>query len=276
LYSEESLNSIHPRVTKAVTELLELAQVNQKNPNDILIFLMNGHYDEQIVLAGYSKFILGPGMKGLYDSYRGEFLINYLNTGESKILESIESEEEKERYERITINLELMIYSHFWENEISLKNLKQLANLINCEVYDWENPIPEKSKFEFITEQIRDIYLKFNLDLGKLIQESYHSQLRNAFAHGQYGLFGNGIIQLYNFKGLAHEIQLISYADWEIRFLITALVFYELVIQKKALLVKLGKENPETAVWVPKNDFSSYQRVIIEWNEFSKMYRYKT
>jgi hypothetical protein len=187
MFSEESINKIHPRIIGAVEELLILARENQKNENDILIFLMNGHYDEQITLPGISKFILGPGMKGLYDSYRGEFLIDYLNTGEKKILETIASKEEQERYERITIILELMIYSHFWENEVSLKNLKQLANLVNSRIYDWENNIPEKSKFEFITENIRDIYLKYNLEIGKLIQESYHSQLRNAFAHGQYG-----------------------------------------------------------------------------------------
>ena len=163
MFTEESLNNIHPRVTKAVSELLDVAQSNQKNPNDILLFLMNGHRDEQIVLKGFSKFILGPGMKGLYDSYRGEFLIDYLNTGEKKILEAIESSEVKERYERITINLELMIYSHFWENEVSLKNLKQLVNLIENKIYDWKNPIPEKSKFEFVTEKIRDVFMKYNL-----------------------------------------------------------------------------------------------------------------
>ena len=276
MFSEETLNNIHPRVENAVDELLNLAQKNQKNPNDLLLFLMNGHYDEQIVLSGYSKFVLGPGRKGLYDTYRGEFLIDYLNSGEKKILDAVELREGKERYERMTITIELMIYSHFWENEISLKNLKQIANLVDGENYDWDNPIPEKSKFEFITENIKEIYLKYNLEAGKLIQESYHSQLRNAFAHGQYGLFGNGIIHLYNYKGLPDEIEVITYSDWEIRFLITALLFYELVAQKKALLIKLGKEIPVATVWVPKNDYSSYQRIIIEWNEISQMYRYKS
>jgi hypothetical protein len=90
------------------------------------------------------------------------------------------------------------------------------------------------------------------------------------------GLFGNGIIHLYNYKGLAHEIESISYNEWEIRFLITALLFYELVRQKRSLLSKMGSENRITNILIPKNDYSSYRRVTIEWNEITKMYRYKS
>jgi hypothetical protein len=168
-----------------------------------------------------------------------------------------------------------MIYTHHWEADTSLKELRQLSNLVNHEAYDWHNEIPERDKYEFITKTIRDVLIAADLDAGKLIKESYNSQLRNAFAHGQYAFRGKNTIALLNHKGQSYEMESISYADWEQRFLKTALLFYELVNQKIDLLEKYGREHPEIPVWLPKGKSNVLQCKELIWSEPGRRYIYK-
>jgi len=259
---------------KAVTELYETAIQNQKNPNDIVLFLTNAHFG-QAVPGVCGKFRVGPGVEGIDDYPRIQFLIDYLQSGNESIVQSSWTQIELEKHLKYTINLELMIYTHLWEAERSLRLLKQLANLLSGRAYAWEEEIPWQTKHEFIRYEIKDVFLNFNLDSGNLIQESYHSQLRNAFAHGHYSFHEISHIKLNNYRGESWELKAISFDEWEDRFLKSALLHYEILHQRHSRLEEFGVKNPEVTVWLPRNNGTGYSRSILVWYDQTKDYAWK-
>lgn len=275
MINSKTVDSLRPRIQDAVKSLLDIATQNQKNPNDIVLYLMNAHYDERIAKIGnLTGHLVGPGEKGLDDEYRMEFVIDYLNSGNESLIENI-SQEEIDRRIRYTLHLELMIYTHFWETDVVLKDLKQLANLISNKSYDWQNNIPELGKYEFIRDEIRAVYLSHHLDAGLLIKEAYRSQLRNAFAHGQYALRVRKSIELLNYKGESHEIERISHEDWESKFLKTVIFYYELIHQKIDLLIKISKSNPTITIWLPTKKTGVLTSTNLVWNEPGRRYTFE-
>jgi hypothetical protein len=73
VFKTESVNNLEPRIKAAVHELLYLATKNQKNPNDIVLFLSNGFFDPRFKDSGLTGYMLGPGEVGWDDVYRKEF-----------------------------------------------------------------------------------------------------------------------------------------------------------------------------------------------------------
>lgn len=274
MFQQANLEKIKSRMEKAVSELYETAIQNQKNSNDIVLFYSNAHLG-QAVPGVCGKFMVGPGIEGIDDYPRVQFLIDYLQSGNESIIQPSWSQEEIEKHKKYTINLELMIYTHLWEAERSLKTLKQLANLIQGKAYQWEIDIPWMTKHDFIRNEIKQVFLDHNLDIGKLIQESYHSQLRNAFAHGNYTFHESNHIKLNNYRGESWELKAISLDDWEDRFLKSALLHYEILFQRHRRLEEFGAQNPEVTVWLPKDNGTGYYRSVLTWFDVRKEYVWK-
>lgn len=274
MFRTATLDQLRPTVVQAVSDLYEKAANNQKNPNDIVLFLVNGHVDVAIPRV-YTKFRTGPGIEGIDDYPRFEFLIAYLNFGNEKPFDVSWSDEEINRHRKYTINLELMIYTHLWEAEQSLKCLKQLANLVARRPYQWEIEIPWMTKHDFIRNEIKQVFLDNNLEVGKIVQESYHSQLRNAFAHGNYTFFESSHIKLNNYRGEPWELRALSFDEWEERFLKSALLHYEIMNQRQACLKEFGKKNPTVTVWLPKDKEATFYRSELVWYEDTQDYAWK-
>jgi len=218
--------------------------------------------------------MFGPLTRGLTDKHQHEFLIDFMNSSdESEIYKNVKTDEEKERLERYSLNIELMIYSHLWETEWGLSSLKHLTNFVEGIKYDWRLKIPWQDKWSFITKEIKQVFEKHNLDIANLLKETYHSQLRNAFAHGQYGLSWK-VIQLYNFKGKTYEMPAITFEDWEERFIKTVEIFIEIANQKYLLLKKYSTEKPVLRVWTPVNYPTRIRRTTIYWDKYAGYYSF--
>jgi len=274
MFKTETVNKLRPRIKTAIQQLLDSATKNQKNPNDIVLFLSNGFFDPRFKVSGLSGYMMGPGERGWDDEHRKEFVVDYLNSGNQEFTAKVKPEN-VERFVRFSLNLELLIYTHFWETDVALKELKQLANLVSCKPYDWENEISEREKYEFIRDEIREVFLAHGLDVGNLIKESYHSQLRNAFAHDQYAFRGKDTIALLNFKGKPYELQSLTFGEWEDRFLKTALLFYELLHLKGDLLLHYGQSEPSLTVWMPTQREVTFKAVTLLWNEHGQNYYFR-
>jgi hypothetical protein len=271
------IKSIRPRIEEAVVNLFDRARENEYNLNDFILFLCNGHIDHDLARSSdRHKYVVGPGLKGLHDENRIEFFVEYLNAETNRDLSEVEDEEKVKRIRRFTIQVELMIYTHLWENEMSLKDLKQLVNLAKGEKYDWENEIPEQGKYDFITDEIRSPLLDMDLDVGDLISECYRSQIRNAFAHGQCALTKFEHVVLHNYKGKDYQEQRVSFDRWEKVFTKAALLFYEVIEKRFEYIDEVSDENPEVTVWVPRiSEPHKLQRAKLEWHEPSQMYSFK-
>lgn len=267
MHKKETVLKHRERILKAVEELFNKAIQNQETEDDIVCFLCNGQND-----AGYHMF--GPGVKGISDRNQSEFLIDFMNSNEvSEAYANLKTDEEKERLERYSLNIELMIYSHLWESELSLSNLKHLANFVEGLQYDWKLKIPWQDKWSFITKTLRAVFERHNLDIAELLKETYHSQLRNAFAHGQYGLSWK-VIELFNYTGKAYEIPAITFEDWEERFIKTVDIFIEISNQKYSLIQKYSIDKPVLRVWTPVKYPFRYHRTEIYWEKYSGYYSF--
>ncbi len=267
MHKKETVLKYRERISNAVKDLFDLAVKNQETEDDIVCFLCNGQ-----IIYGHSMF--GPGERGLSDKFQAEFLIDFMNSSEeNEVYANIKMDDEKERLERFSLNIELMIYSHLWESDLSLSNLMHLANFINGIAYDWSLKIPWQDKWEFITKTIRNVFDKHNLEISNLIKETYHSQLRNAFAHSQYGLSWK-TIRLYNYTGKSYELPAMTFEDWEVRLIKTVDLFLEISNQKFQLLKKYSEEKPTLRVWVPIKNATRIRRTQVYWDKFGGYYSF--
>lgn len=268
MHKKENVIFHRQRISEAVKEVISLAVENQETEDDIISFLCNGKHE-------YGHIMFGPGMRGLTDRNYIEFLIDFMNSSESEEIKSqLSTEEDYKRLERSTFNIELMIYSHIWESQLHLSNLKHFSNFIKGNKYDWQLDIPWQDKWSFITKDIRSVFEEYNLKIIDIMKESYHSQLRNAFAHSQYGILENSTIQFFNYTGKDYEIAAISFEEWEDRFLKTVELFTQIANQKHTLLKKYSVEKPTLKIWTPKENFTKYRRTQIYWDKYSGYYSF--
>lgn len=267
MHKKETVLQHRERISNAVNDLFDLAIKNQETEDDIVCFLCNGQ-----ITYGHAMF--GPGERGLSDRYQIEFLVDFMNSSEEKeVYANVKEEDEKERLERFSLNVELMIYSHLWESDLSLSNLMHLANFIEGIAYDWTLKIPWQDKWEFITKTIRNVFEKHNLEISNILKETYHSQLRNAFAHSQYGLSWK-TIRLYNYTDKSYELPAITFEEWEVRFIKTVDLFLEISNQKFQILKKYSKEKPILRVWVPIKNASRIRRTQVYWDRYGGYYSF--
>lgn len=239
---KDKVNELAPGVIKAVGEAFDLAMKNQKNPGDFVLFLQNGHTADTV----------SPGLKGLDDADRLEFLNLYLKTPYDAMYNRATSKSQQDKIVRESLHYEMMIYTHCWESYPNLAGLKQLANLAASQPYDWEIVVPDFSKHDYIRKEIRDVFKKKKLKIEKVMSCSYHSQLRNAFAHSQYSLRRGDRILLGNYKGESWQMKEIMLGDWEERFIRTALLFNVISRKKNEYKKQIGTQQKEVAVWIPE------------------------
>ena len=202
----------------ATDEAFKFARMKEKNKNDYILFLSQSRYNPKIDKNRFSPWTIDNKKIEIFDRHRVEFLLQYLNLQYNfQNKNSIDSNS--------TINMELMIYSHIWESRHNLSKLKRLADLCDSNNYDWNIKIPEDSKYKYIRKSIREVFKKHNLKIYDVINECYKSQLRNAFSHSLYnfGLNMNSIF-LENFDGNNNKIEKLSFDEWTMIFLKSALL----------------------------------------------------
>lgn len=275
MIKQARLNKLAPQIKEAVEEVFQTAKNNEANPNDFVLFLANArkrdYKDKKI-----SPYIIEDKMDIIFDKDRNEFIADFmeLECHYESLYNSSNDEKQKKKMRNITTHIELMIYSHAWESNPNLRNIKHLANLVDSKKYDWQLTIPGAAKHEFIRKEIKGVFKKHSLKIADVIAESYHSQLRNAFAHSQYTFFDDSI-RLGNYEGEDWQIKNISYEDWADRFIKTALLFHFISKKKFEYKQKIGKECREITIWEPRKR-GNFKRKVIVYEEEYKKFNWKT
>jgi len=214
---------INDEVMFAINEAFDFAINNEKNKNDYILFLCNASIYEGIA-SGYNPYVINNEIDKLKDRDRLNFLIKYIRNHYSfKIENTVDS--------KLSISIEMMIYTHTWESIRHLKLLKQLSNLCDSQDYNWNIKVPSYPKRPFITGGIRDVFKKHSLKIHEVMTAGFHSSLRNAFAHSEYVFSDTSpYIELLNYKGeFEGELQGISLDDWTKRFCYTFLLNFRLI-----------------------------------------------
>ena len=241
MITKGKIDEVEPQVQAAVDELFEKAKNGQKIEGDYLAFLANGAFVSSWVdtiqcQRGISPYQIDSKEETWYkDSDRVNYYVTYVNFNSQIILDRI-SESEKDAFEKFCITSEMMIYSHIWESSRLLRIMKHLSNLAEGKIYDWKLKIPDFARPDFIRKEIRDILKNIGLEIADLISRSYHSQIRNAFAHSEYsfsnGRFENDIL-LWNYEERYSRWQIrgLKFEEWDERFAIS-IVFAHYLIEK--------------------------------------------
>lgn len=231
MVTKEKIDEIEPSVRLAVDELFDKAKNNQKIEGDFIIFLANGVYDSRTIgtvqmKRGMSPYVIDHQV-GLYkDTDRVQFYVSYLNSNPALFVNHISDEDQKSSFIKYCTTSEMMIYSHIWESSRLLTILKHLANLLEGELYNWKLIIPDFTRHEFIRNELRDVFKKHDLKIAEMMSRSYHSQVRNAFAHSDYsysnGRFESDIL-LWNYEDKYSHWQKkgLKFDEWDERFAIS-------------------------------------------------------
>lgn len=221
--------------------LLELGMKTQNHEGDLLLYHINGFFDNMI--SRYSAnnsnrinpHVIGLGMEGFSEITHYKFIHQYRTTNRSQLtLEEYHKEvawakgkEEKVNqlieYEELSIQLEMLVYLKFWESDMTIKRLYQLTRILHGEPYDWYFKIQESprdndctgSRQDIIRKLIRDRLIKISPIISELITNTYKTQIRNAIAHSNYTFMGRSIV-LTNFieKDIHSQLSSILFDDW--------------------------------------------------------------
>ena len=233
---KEDFEKINNEVRNTVLELFShIRQKDQKN--EYYLFLANAQ-KVKINNQSVNPFMVDCRIDDYNDEARSNTLIDYANHHYS--FKNIEITHDT----LDSITFEMMIYTHLWESKPFLKILKRIANLVDGVEYDWDIKIPDFTKHEFIRKKICD---KFKgLSFYNVFKSSYHSQIRNAFAHSDYALEPDAPkIELLNYEGKSHELEYISFDDWTKRFCYTFLIGFHIhnKFQEERRSLKSGYAN---------------------------------
>ena len=223
---KETLKKLDKDVKIAVDDFFKKAELNQKTENDILLVYIHGFLDrenkEGLNKNKLSEFVFGPGYEGWCADRFYEFFDIYRHRLDSKKefeKKLKDKKDEAELAERISVDIELLIYLKFWESDLILRQLYNLKNLALGNKYDWEfEPNKFWKKRELIRREIQQPIKAISPLFHDLIEETYSAQIRNAVAHTKYFFLGRNL-QLTNKRDNPHyKLYNVPFNDWETRF----------------------------------------------------------
>lgn len=302
---KDKLESISEIVMPEFRKLINTAWVNQTNYSDLLLIHINGFYNKEIEEWNKARsdklnpHVIGPGDEGHSEITHYEFINKYRQSYISPIPYSDYTTEfewapEKQKeidvlldIEETTIQLEMLVYLKFWEADLIIKKLYQLARLLNKEHYDWYFKISESSRDknstgsrqEIIRERIRDKIKPHSEPIYQLFKNSYISQLRNAIAHSNYSFQGRNI-HLYNYVESDPSCQLryITFDNW-VEIIHSTIIIHNAYISMNnfinSIFGKIAMENENTlTIRITERDNTQY-KLPVEYRSRWKDWNYK-
>ncbi|GAA4416299.1 hypothetical protein GCM10023187_47610 [Nibrella viscosa] len=245
MITKQKLDEKEPIIREAIEEVFDRAKRNQFINNDYIVFLANGSFEQRLVgnVQKLSPYVIDSQEDKYKDLDRIIFYVDYLNSNPALILDRL-PEESKDRHVKFYTSMEMMIYAHLWESTQYLKILHNLATLIDRQKYNWKSPVNQHTNRQQFIRSQREVFNRYGLKIADLITQSYHSQIRNAFAHSDYsygmGSFESDIL-LWNYeeKHSSRHLKGLSLEEWNERFAIsvslTHYIFEKINLERRNL-----------------------------------------
>lgn len=229
--------SIDKEVKGSVIECLDYIR-NCCSDHNYLLFLADAEYQPQYYGTGFSPYVIENKIDHYKDETRQRFFTQFMETFYSFANNLQQTTDNEYR-----LTMELMVYCHLWESKPFLKQLFRLSSLVSGKPYEWKVEVPEMSKHDYIRKAIRDTFKKSGLSIADIISKGFHTSLRNAFAHSEYGIDEKySIISLDTYKGAAWDIKDITFDDWTIRFVYSAFLYYHFLNEKQRKRESINKD----------------------------------
>jgi hypothetical protein len=242
----ETFNKLQSYVSHPIDLLFDMAFKNQTHESDLFLVLQNGFYnykDPDMVFDGVkmSPYTIGFDDDRLAEQTQFEFYSVYRGrqvTDKAAYLGKLVDDDDLQHGERISVQLEMMLFLKFWESDRIMKILLMLVKLANKESFDWElqiNNLKDNNKKvgrSAILETIlpRDSFTNCP-EFSDLVTTCFNSQIRNSVAHSQFFFMGR-TVSFTNFeKGKSYNnISFITFEKWE-EFVHLTILFYNSLIQ---------------------------------------------
>jgi len=252
MLTKVNFEKYQPIVMDAMDELFQHCINKSIRENEFLLFLEQGHYDKTFNNPGFSPYLMGQGMAGVIDNDRLAFVELFIKLPYEKKLKETNHPQEIFELRRESTALSMMVYTHFWESKFFLRKLRHLAILAQGKPYEWDLLVNPKNTYNFIKNEIREIFNIEKLKLYGIIKQTYRSQLRNAFAHSDYYISGSKIF-LNNYDPAdLHTVESIEFEEYDILITMTLLIHHCMVSKADEFRNKLGDENPDRDIFVPE------------------------
>jgi hypothetical protein len=269
MISKTDFSSIYNEVDTALKESFAKAYQQSKKTGGFICFLADGNYHNQFEGTKLNPNVIDYSLDIIRDKNRLEYLQEFLNDRYNF--------EKKQTVDTSTsITNELMIYTHIWESKPFLRTLKRLADLSNYGNYQWSVEVPDNTKYTFIRD-FKEAFNDNNLLIGEIINKSFNSSLRNAFAHSEYTFeYQKNTIKCLNYKNESWAIDSLTYDEWTKRFCYSFLLSFQLHNIKQYFrknIVDLYKTN-EFEILLPLKD-KTFSKEIIVYKEKNDLFSFK-
>jgi hypothetical protein len=289
---KDKLTDIRNILKPEIERLFSLAISKQKHDGDLLLFVLNGFYNEKIKefnndYINYKPYAIGLGVHGHSEQTHNTFIDNYrknyihpqksIEYSEWLKNEPFNSDKNKEieiktAEEAISVQLEMLIYIKIWESDYFIKKLYEFIKILKSENYDWHFKITESKKdkegygarHKIIREDIRDSIKDLSPKIYNLINETYFSQIRNAIAHSTYFIIGRSIVFNNNEPDLDSSIfSSMSFDEWGKIIHNTLILHNELNVLERLILSHYDKEASKSdgicRILVTEKDNTNYE-----------------
>ena len=224
--------------TNSIIDLIHSAIDNQSNPNDFLLILASGQFNKDIA-SEKKSFLEGFTTGHLYEQFSNKsderFYKWFFEKSGYVIDDVLPRFDTKSLDHQVALQIESKIYLAYWESDITLHILYQLARLSNRKPYDWLWRY-KFSKFTsrggFFRKEIKNEIQSAHPDLYAFFDNYVVSQVRNAIAHSQVAPLTNEI-KLLNFRKNNKYTPhcLLKYAEWE-ELICATLAFRSVIVDQ--------------------------------------------
>lgn len=299
---EEKVSIIYPEINN----LLDIALNKQAHIGDLLLFHINGFYQEDTLIWNknnpknkFNPHVFGPGSEGHSEQTHHSFIHKYKTTNISKLthpeylkLHEWTQKRSKEidelvDIEETSIQLEMLIYLKFWEADMIIKKLYQFTRALNGEFYDWYFRISESNRDktstgtrqEILRKSVRDKIKPHSEKLYQVIKDTYKTQIRNSIAHSNYSFLGRHIhLNNYIKNDPYASIWSLSFDEWIDIFHNTLVLHYEYIRMNNLInnyYAELASKNDNTMeILVTEKDKKQYP-LYVEYRPEWKDWKFK-
>lgn len=240
---------LRPELDRIFEDLISTSQQScDLHWSDPVLISLNGKFDESIhanPAAGLSPYTLGVQTEGFSHQTHYEFIHAYRTShlhgvGLTTYLELHRNSDNVDRSrleydEKMTIQMEMLLYLKIWEGDLFIKQWYQILRLLNGENYNWHFKIAESNRVpnatgvrhEIIRIMVRDRLANYP-NLQSAIRNAYLTQIRNSIGHSNYFMVGR-TIDLNNRipNDPAHQLRVISFNEWIVKFHDTMIIYDE-------------------------------------------------
>jgi len=273
--------------------IFQLALKSQIHPGDLLLFHVNGFYDEYMASIKHTAkkqfdpHVIGLGREGHSEADHYNFIHHYRTTNVLQIpyqehVSNVKWDPQRKqeietilKAEELSIQVEMLIYLKFWEADSSIKKLYELSQILLGKSYDWYFKIGKgdgiynyfQKRHEIIRIHIRDAIQGVCPMFSQILKDAYKSQVRNAIAHSQYW-FSNRQISLNNFDkdDPGSNLHSVSFDEWVDIFHVTLNIHNQLIWLSKTVnqhYAKIAGENEnKVLVRITEKDGYTYDRYL--------------